>query len=435
VWDPVADTLTSQPFDEDLFCSGHAMLPDGRVLVVGGASSPGHGIDSTHIFDPGFESWSKVADMSFERWYPTAITLPNGHVAVFSGRISGPPVAEVEVYDPGPGTWSTLPATANKPLEIYPSLHVMSDGNILYTGTRWAGSPAWPAPPPSELFNPATNTWSGVDDHVIPNRTEGSSVLLPAKRPPSEHEFEGMEGPHPPPPTLSRVLVVGGGSTEANADQRSAEIIDMADPAPAWRRIADMNFPRTNVNGVLLPDGTVLYCAGIDGYKWGPNTPTLAAELFDPEAETWAVMAAMTTVRQYHSVSVLLPDGRVLNTGGVGGPGNIMSMEVYSPPYLHRGPRPRITATPGVIGYGSQFTVNSVDACRIDRVTLIRMSAVTHHTNTDQRFLSLEFHRQGNCDLRVTSPANSNLAPPGYYLLFVLDDCGVPSVGRIVCFH
>jgi galactose oxidase-like protein len=435
VWDPIADTMTSQSFGEDLFCSGHAMLPDGRVLVVGGASSPGHGIDSTHIFDGATETWTKVADMAFERWYPTALTLPNGRVAVFSGRISGPPVAQVEVYDPGPGAWTTLPAGANKSLEIYPSLHVMSDGKILYTGTRWAGAPGWPAPPPSELFDPGSNSWSGVDDHVIPNRTEGFSVLLPPLRPPDEHEFEGMEGPHPPTPTLSRVLVVGGGSTEANANQRSAEIIDMADAAPTWRRIADMNFPRTNANGVLLPDGTVLFCSGIDGYKWGPNSPTLTAELFDPEAESWTNMAAMSTVRQYHSISLLLPDGRVLNTGGVGGPGNIMSMEVYSPPYLHRGPRPRITANPGVIGYGANFTVSSPDQCRIDRVSVIRMSSVTHHTNTDQRYLALEFHRQGNCDLRVTAPANARLAPPGYYLLFLLDDCGVPSVGRIVCFH
>jgi hypothetical protein len=311
----------------------------------------------------------------------------------------------------------------------------MSDGKILYTGTRWAGAPGWPAPPPSELFDPGSNSWSGVDDHVIPNRTEGFSVLLPPLRPPDEHEFEGMEGPHPPTPTLSRVLVVGGGSTEANANQRSAEIIDMADAAPTWRRIADMSFPRTNANGVLLPDGTVLFCSGIDGYKWGPNSPTLTAELFDPEAESWTNMAAMSTVRQYHSISLLLPDGRVLNTGGVGGPGNIMSMEVYSPPYLHRGPRPRITANPGVIGYGANFTVSSPDQCRIDRVSVIRMSSVTHHTNTDQRYLALEFHRQGNCDLRVTAPANAKLAPPGYYLLFLLDDCGVPSVGRIVCFH
>jgi Domain of unknown function (DUF1929)/Glyoxal oxidase N-terminus/Kelch motif len=436
VWDPVTDTMTTQTFTDDLFCAGHAMLADGQVLVVGGSSTPGHGIKSAHIFNSATESWAKVADMGFARWYPTAATLPDGRVMVFSGRNARPAVPEIEVYDPTTGTWTQLPASADKSLEIYPSVHVMPDGKILYTGTRWAGSPSWPAPPSSELLDLATNTWSGVDDHVIPNRTEAFSVLLPPNRPPSAHEMEGMEEAPPPPPTLSRVLVAGGGSKEQNADQRSAEIIDMAAPAPAWRRIADMNFARTNVNGVLLPDGKVLFCSGIDGYKWdGAPPPALNAELFDPEAETWTVAAAMSVARQYHSISLLLADGRVLNTGSVGGPGggtNLMSMELYSPPYLHRSPRPQVTASPSSVGYGAAFTVSSPDACRIDRVSLIRLTSITHHTNTDQRFLPLEFHRQGRCDLRITAPAEANVAPPGYYLLFVLDDCEVPSVGRSV---
>lgn len=435
VWDPVLDTMTTQTFGDDLFCAGHAMLPDGRVLVVGGSSTPGHGIKSTHIFDGAAETWTKVADMAFARWYPTAVTLPNGRVLVVSGRNARPAVPELEVYDPAAGTWTTLPAGANKTLDIYPSLHVMADGKVLYTGTRWAGSPSWPAPPPSELFDPATNTWAGVDDHDLPNRTEGFSVLLPPKRPRAMHELEDMEAP-PPPPTLTRVLVVGGGSGVAGSAERSAEIIDLADPAPAWRRIADMSYARTNVNGVLLADGTVLICGGIQGHKWDTAPPpALNAELFDPDAETWTVAAAMATARQYHSVALLLADGRVLTTGSVGGSGggtNLMSMEVYSPPYLFRGPRPRVTAAPASAGYGATFTVSSPDACRIDRVTLVRSSSITHHTNSDQRLLPLAFTRQGRCDLRITSPASASLAPPGYYLLFLLDDCGVPSVGRSI---
>lgn len=434
VWDPATGTMTSQTFGDDLFCAGHAMLPDGRVLVVGGSSTPGHGIRSTHIFDPGPETWTKVANMAFERWYPTALTLPDGRVLVVSGREFSPPIAQHEVYDPGPGTWTTLPASANKSLEIYPSLHLMADGKVLYTGTRWAGGPSWPAPPPSELFDPGTNTWTGVDDHVVKNRTEGFSVLLPPKRPRSVHELEEMDMPRTPPPALTRVLVVGGGSGVAGSDERSAEVIDMADAAPAWRRIADMAYARTNVSGVLLPDGTVLICGGIQGHKWdSAPPPALHAELFDPDAETWTTAAAMATPRQYHSVALLLTDGRVLMTGSVGGPGggtNLMSMEVYSPPYLFRGPRPRITAAPPSVGYGSTMTIASPDACRIDRVTLVRQSSITHHTNTDQRLLPLGFTRRGKCELRVTAPASANLAAPGYYSLFLLDDCGVPSVGR-----
>jgi hypothetical protein len=232
-------------------------------------------------------------------------------------------------------------------------------------------------------------------------------------------------------PTLSRVLVLGG-SGDNPGDSRSAEIIDLADPAPAWRRIADLSYSRVNTNAVLLPDGTTLVCAGIDGYKWGPNTASLAAELFDPQTETWTVMASMSVMRQYHSVSVLLPDGRVLSTGSVGGGGNNTTMELYSPPYLYRGPRPPVSSSPAAVGYGEQFVVSSPAACRIDQVALVRCTTVTHHTNTDQRCLPLAWQRHGHCDLRVTSPANANLAPPGYYLLFLLDDCGVPSVGRFV---
>ena len=146
----------------------------------------------------------------------------------------------------------------------------------------------------------------------------------------------------------------------------------MAAASPLWNRIADMNFPRTNVNGVILPDGNVLICAGIDGYKWGPNTPTLQAELFDPQSGSWTTVASMSVVRQYHSVSLLLPDGRVLNTGGVGGPGNIMSMEIYSPPYLFRGPRPRITSSPASVTYDEHVSIESPDACRIRKVAMIR---------------------------------------------------------------
>ena len=272
-----------------------------------------------------------------------------------------------------------------------------------------------------------------VGNYVLVNRTEGTSVLLPPLEPaPTAHEHDHPEPPKPAP-TLSRVLVAGGpGNPGMPFNARTAEIIDMADATPVWRRIADMNSPRNNVNCVILPDGKVLFCTGIDGYKWTPNTPSLQAEMFDPQSETWTPMASMTVARQYHSVSVLLPDGRVLNTGSVSASGNLMSMEVYSPPYLFHGPGPRITAWPTSLAYGEEFTVESPDACRIDTACFIKTTTITHHTNTDQRYLRLLPMRHGHCELRMTSPANANLAPPGYYLLFLLDDCGVPSVGRFV---
>ena len=432
VWDPVSDMLTTQSFGDDLFCAGHAMLADGRVLVNGGAiPGQGRGIKSTHIFDPAAESWSKVKDMNHARWYPTTITLPDGRVITFSGRDENAAVvAQIEIYDPAANTWTDLPVSANKSLDIYPSLHLMPDGSIFYTGTRWDGSSnPWMSPPASARLNLTTNTWSTVDDHEIPDRTEGFSVLLPPFVPgPFIHEHDDIPKPRKEPPTLTRVLVVGGHGATA-----TAEIIDMADAAPAWRRTADMNFARRNVNGVLLPDGKFLVCSGIQHFKWDANPGYVyEAELFDPQVESWTVAAPMTVGRQYHSVSLLLADGRVLNVGSQSAVVREMQMEVYSPPYLFRGPRPKISSAPAAVKYEEEFLVESPDSCRIDRVVFVRPTSVTHHTNTDQRYIPLKWHREGKCGLRIVAPASAQIAPPGYYLLFILDDCGVPSVGRFV---
>lgn len=435
VWDPVSDALTSQSFGDDLFCAGHAMLADGRVLVNGGAiPGQGRGIKATHIFDPVAESWTKVKDMNHARWYPTTLTLPDGRVITFSGRDENAAVvSQVEIYNPAANTWTDLPVSANKTLDIYPSLHLMPDSTILYTGTRWSGSNgAWMSPPATARLNLATNTWTDVDDHEIPDRTEGFSVLLPPFEPgPLIHEHDDIPKPRKEPPTLTRVLVVGGHGATV-----TAEIIDLGEAAPAWRRTADMNFPRRNVNGVLLPDGNVLICSGIRHFKWDADPGYVyEAELFDPQAESWTVAAPMTVGRQYHSVTLLLADGCVLNVGSQSAIVREMRMEVYSPPYLFRGPRPKISSAPATVAYDDDFPIESPDSCRIDRVVFIRPTSVTHHTNTDQRYLPLKWEREGNCGLRATAPANAQLAPPGYYLLFILDDCGVPSVGKFVRLH
>jgi hypothetical protein len=171
VWDPVTGTLSSQTFQDDLFCADQVVLADGRVLVLGGSNyngPHGRGIDATYTFDPLSESWSKHADLTHGRWYPTAVLLPDGRVAALSGRpASGPVVDEMEIFDPASNTWSVLPGTANKQVPIYPSLHLMKGGELVYTGCRWAGSTrTWPSPPDTALFDPATNTWFDIATHV-----------------------------------------------------------------------------------------------------------------------------------------------------------------------------------------------------------------------------------------------------------------------------
>jgi hypothetical protein len=203
VWDPVSDTLTSQSFGDDLFCAGHAMLADGRVLVNGGAiPGQGRGIKATHIFDPVAESWTKVKDMNHARWYPTTLTLPDGRAITFSGRDENAVVVvQVEIYDPTANTWTDLPVSANKSLDIYPSLHLMPDGTILYTGTRWDGSSAaWMSPPASaRLTLPQIpgRTWMTT---TSPTERK-ASVLLPPLSPgrssTSTRTFQNRQRNHP----------------------------------------------------------------------------------------------------------------------------------------------------------------------------------------------------------------------------------------------
>jgi hypothetical protein len=189
-------------------------------------------------------------------------------------------------------------------------------------------------------------------------------------------------------------------------------------------------------NTTLLPDGTVLVTGGgtaRDGYD--VTKAVKVAELWSPATETWQTLSSAAIPRLYHSTALLLPDGRVLTAGsGNDGPAvNQLEAELFSPPYLFKGPRPTIASVPDQIQYGTPFIVPTPDAASIASVSLIRPGAVTHAFDEDQRFLSLAF-TAGSGSLTIQAPANANLAPPGYYMLFIVNGAGVPSVARFVRF-
>lgn len=429
LWDPETETFTTQTFGDDLFCSHHCILSDGKLLVNGGASSPGNGIKVTYLFDPNTEAWTKVSDMNHARWYPTTLALPADEGAItFSGRVSSGNIPdEVEVYDSGADTWNDLPNSANKELKIYPGMHLLPDGKILYVTTRWdGGSGLWTSPPKTALFDLSNNTWQDVGYLNVKDRTEGMSVVLP--------------------PDNNRVLVIGGRGDHATAvSTDSVEMIDFNDSNPAWKEVTKMNHKRRNVNAVLLPTGNVLVCAGIEGYKWGnpgPD-PVFTAEEYDPDKDKWAKLADMKVARLYHSVSILLPDGRVLNLGSVGSGGTqghalIKDVEVFSPPYLFRGARPTITSVPQTVHHGATFTVETPDAASIKDVVLVRPMACTHHTDSEQRVIPLKKTQGGANKLNVTAPNGDHPhynAIKGHYMLFILNEKQVPSVAEFVLLH
>src|SRR5213078_1466981 len=208
----------------------------------------------------------------------------------------------------------------------------------------------------------------------------------------------------------------------------AAEVIDLNAAIPAWRQVGAMAFARRHLNATLLPDGKVLVTGGTSGP--GVNntaTPVFAAEMWDPATERWTTMASAQAPRLYHSAALLLPDGRVLTTGG----DDITQVELYSPPYLFAGARPTITSAPAVVSFGQSYFVETPDAANIAKVRWIRLGSVTHAFNMNQRINSLSFS-QAPGGLNVVSPSNPNLAPPGHYLLFILNANGVPSIAKIV---
>src|SRR6184192_3319095 len=212
----------------------------------------------------------------------------------------------------------------------------------------------------------------------------------------------------------------------------TAEIIDLNNPNPAWIYTGSMvTGGRKLHNATLLADGKVLVTGGSRGTE-DPNTkpsdPAYASELWDPATGTWTTMASLTTIRSYHSIALLLPDGRVLSAGGSFGGA---SAEIYSPPYLFHGSRPTITSAPTSVVYGQSFFVGTPDATSISQVTLIALSSVTHGFNMSQR-ISRPAFSQTTGGLNVTAPSNPNTTPPGYYMLFILNSNGVPSVSQMV---
>ncbi|HEX3740985.1 MAG TPA: galactose oxidase-like domain-containing protein [Terriglobales bacterium] len=408
IWDYQNNLFTSIPAPADLFCSGHAELADGRILVVGGYGEKSNqmGISNAEMFDPASDTWTVLPKMAYSRWYPTAKTLSDGRIIVMGGwqtaehTNAGIP----EIYDPSNNTWTQLTA-ANNPFETYPFIYQLSDGRIVHVnGSEY--------PTTTDILNFNTLTWSTVDSAI---KDGGSSVMY-----------------------MPDVIMKAGSATdsqESGASANTTYVLDMTQPAPSWKQTASMAYPRSFLNLTELPDGTVLATGG-ETDKNGGNigNAVYPAELWSPVTQTWTTMSAMHTPREYHGTALLLPDGRVLESGMGADFGNVpneLSAEFFSPPYLFKGPRPTVTQSPSQISYGQSFFVGTPDGATIKSAVLIRTGAVTHFFDMNTQFVPVTF-QQAAGGLTLTAPANGNLAPPGYYMLFLVNSNGVPSVAPFV---
>jgi hypothetical protein len=454
--------ILNQPLEGDVFCVGHSMLADGRLLAAGGTCQydsklfgllpfpPFTGLNHAYLFDPVAERWERVQDMAYGRWYPTLVTLADGRVLCAAGLTESFPwvfLRAIEIYTPGQG-WSHLEG-ADRWLPLYPRFHLLPDGNIFYSGsynTHYT-FPFTLTGFPTGILDMRTHRWSNLGLPNKSQREEGASVLLPLT----------------PPDYVPKVLLAGGGEPGGTHATNLSEIIDLSQPIPRWRhtqsarsgQFTRMEFARYYNYAVVLPNRQVLIVGGRTGLKGHVHEPApghehhgaaqadptpdknavYPAEMFDPDTEEWATLAPMKIDRLYHSNALLLPDGRVLVAGS--NPErrmNELRIEIYSPPYLFKGPRPVIESAPAEAAYSASVIIGTPVAEDIDEVALIRPSSTTHCLNTDQRYVGLAITERSANQITVHLPDDPNLAPPGYYMLFILRD-GIPSVASWLRLH
>ncbi|WP_232234629.1 galactose oxidase-like domain-containing protein [Actinoplanes sp. N902-109] len=418
VWNPADNTLTRVDLQgSNIFCAGFAHLPDGRILVAGGnANSALEGTVQTHIFDWRTQTWTRGPDMAAPRWYPSVAQTANGEEVIIGG---GATTAEVYQADGAIRALTTFTKASGR---TYPFLSSRPDTQLALLGPYTTG-------------------------YTI--NTAGNGAVTATVTRDSIHRDYGSFSTY----DIGKSLVVGGGnSTEggrANVPTKTAVVISNgAVPAATVATTGSLATGRRQFDATLLADGSVLATGGMSSAASSTlvdlDHAVTTAERWNPATGRWSVLASASRIRQYHSTATLLPDGRVM-TGGGGVCGICMTLgylekniEYFSPPYLFAkdgsgspADRPVIGTAPTGIGIGGSFTVTSEQAASIRKVALVGLGDVTHGVDQGQRYIPLHFTTTGTT-VTVTGPPNGGVAPPGYYMLFVVDAAGVPSVARIV---
>jgi YVTN family beta-propeller protein len=418
-FDPATGTVTERTVTEtghNMFCPGTTNLADGRLLVNGGISSA-----NTSIFNPATGTWSSGPAMSIPRGYQANTLLKDGSVLTLGGSWSG------GVGKKHGEVWSASGGWQRKSgIPIDPFLSVDSS-RAFGMDSHFMMLPAGNG----KVFHAGP----GVNMHWI--GTEGAGSVTPAgPRGDDEFSISGNTVMY----ESGKILKTGGGagydSVNANAN---SYVIDIANGVTV-RKIAPMAYRRAFHNSVVLPNGQVVIIGG-QTYAVGfsDNNSVLVPELFDPVSESFTTLPPIAAPRNYHSVALLLPDGRVLSAGGglcgAGCAANHPDLQILTPHYLLKSDgtpavRPAIASAPASVRYGQTMTVTTDSA--IASFAMVRMSSTTHTVNNDQRRLSLGFRSTGTNSYAVDVPTNPGWALPGDWMLFAMNADGTPSVARIV---
>jgi len=367
------------------------------------------------------------------RWYPTLITLADGRVLAAAGHPAHTDTRHwndtPETYDPARNTWTIHPILGAPDAFVqYPRMHVLPDGKVFCAtplASEQAGGFGF-----SITYDPDTEESRdvaalGEPDYLalpIVSSTDTTSVLLPLR---------------PARNYAPSVLLCGG---------KKALRIDLADEHPVWKVTGarPLTSARYNLNAVLLPSGEVFISGGVADQANKKDTSAVrTGEMYHPDSNSWNRLEDATVVRNYHSVALLMPDGAVWTAGsnkdGVQSHDGLdtreLRIEIYHPWYFDR-QRPHLVFAPGRMTYGQEpadeITIEVSRADAISEVAVVRTASTTHAYSSDQRYVELSFTVADAQHLRVKPPPSGGVAPPGVYLIFVLDTSHVPSISRFI---
>ncbi|MDQ2836501.1 MAG: galactose oxidase early set domain-containing protein [Actinomycetota bacterium] len=384
----------------------------------------------SYVFDPTTETYLRVSDLTVKRWYPALTGLSDGSVLAVSGLDGVGQLVTAqhtaEQFDVASSQWQARPDLTER-FPTYPSLFQTSKPNqLFYTGSNSGyGTDALNRHAPG-FWNLHTDAFTPVSGLRYPNMTDssGSAWLGPVQD--------------------QRLVIVGGGiAGETIQSTKRIDTIDLTTPRPAWTPGPDLAHTTRYPLLVNLPDDTLLVTGGSGAYRAENGSSNHDAAILHPGTLQLSKAASPHVSRSYHSEALLLPDGRVLTMGSnplYSDPANTTKapfeqrLELYTPPYLYQGARPVIGSAPSYAAIGGRLTVQARQAGDIAKVRLIRPSAVTHLTNLGQRSVAVDFTANAN-GLALSLPTSSAILPAGYYMLFLIDRQGVPSVARWILIH
>lgn len=411
----IFDPSTNQ-FDEglylqhEMFCAHLVVRKDGVVQTVGGRYT----IEHSSLYDWRTNTWSRASDLHDKRWYTTSVALPDGDVFTVAGN-GGPNTAER--FETGIGQWRRLNGINWQPVsgaagfesQWWPYLWVAPDGRLFHFG-------------PTEQMH-----WVSVDGNGA--RTS-AGLVVPNNHYPKHAGVTMYDS--------GKILVAGGAANTGGGSTNICYTIDLNTDPPTVQQAASMNHARRFCSAMVLPTGEVMVCGGnTSGQKFSDAGTVLIPEIWNPATNTWRTVAAMTVPRNYHSVGLLLPDGRVF-MGGSGynaGNANHQDGQIYSPPSLFTSngtpaTRPVISAAPDAVDCGAVFELDATPG--MHRFTASRLIATTHGLSTDQRFLSLPFSETAAGKYQLVTHPNQNVMVPGYWMVFAVDGNGAYSESHII---